>query len=258
MRTTVGIFTSRASAERAVACARGIGFTEDRITMLAPGTATSGESSMPHTHGEQPGVGKAVGSVVGAAVGMATGFPLGAALTTFVVPGVGPVIATGLLGAAVLGFGGAAAGDAIETALTEGVPKDEVFVYEDALRQGRIVVVALAEDEAQADGARALFTEAGAESVDAAREQWWVGLRSAERERYAVAGHDFETDEPAFRRGFEAALHADVRGRPYGEAQAELRARYPDVYDTPAFRRGYERGLAYWRTLEDLRAREAA
>ncbi|MBI2216704.1 MAG: hypothetical protein HYU51_05345 [Candidatus Rokubacteria bacterium] len=258
MRTTVGIFVTRAAAEHAVARALENGFSQHRITMLSPGTAGTAESSMPRTHGEQPGVGKAVGFVVGAAVGMATGFPLGAAMTTLLVPSVGPVIAWGLLGAAVLGVGGAAVGGAIETALTEGVPKDEVFVYEDALRQGRTVVAALAEDGAQADAAKAVFNEAGAESIDAAREQWWVGLRSAERERYVVAGHDFETDEPAFRRGFEAALHVDVRGRSYGEAQAELRARYPDAYDAPAFRRGYDRGVAYRQSLEDVRRREAA
>jgi hypothetical protein len=258
MRTTVGIFTSRAAAEHAVRVLRDLGVAEDRITMLLPGDAAASASRVPPTHGEQPGLGSAVGSVVGAAVGMAAGLPVGAAIATFLIPGVGPVIATGVLGGAILGLGGAAVGGAIETALTEGVPKDEVFVYEDALRQGRSIVVAMAKDQAEADAARAALTASGAESVDAAREQWWVGLRSAERERYVAAGHDFDVDEPAFRRGFEAALAIDARGKPYGEAQPDLRARYPDAYDSDAFRRGYDRGVAYWRSRETVRARKAA
>jgi hypothetical protein len=258
MRTTVGIFSTRAAADRALDELRAIGFAPDRITLLNPGQADVASAAVPSTAGEQPGLGKAVGAVVGTAVGMGTGLPLGAVAATFVVPGVGPVIATGLLAGALLGLGGAAVGGAIESALTDGVPKDETFVYEDALRQGRSVVIVAADDETQADAARAVFAEAGAETVDAAREQWWVGLRSAERERYAVTGQSFETDEPAFRRGFEAALRTDVRGRAYGEVQADLRALYPDAYDSEAFRRGYDRGVAYWRGMRELRAREAA
>ena len=42
--------------------------------------------------------------------------------------------------------------------------------------------------------------------VDAAREEWWVGLRSAEKEHYRALGGNFENAELDYRRGFEAAL----------------------------------------------------
>lgn len=48
------------------------------------------------------------------------------------------------------------------------------------------MVIALSNDEAEAAPIRELLTVEGAEAVDAAREQWWIGLRSAEREHYSA------------------------------------------------------------------------
>ncbi len=57
----------------------------------------------------------------------------------------GPSPLSGLLGAAILGAAGATvgatAGDKMEKSATQGLPEDEIFVYEDALRQGRSVVI---------------------------------------------------------------------------------------------------------------------
>src|SRR5207247_6402732 len=137
-----------------------------------------------------------------------------------------------------LGAGGAAVGSAIENAMTDGVPKDEVFVYEDALRHGRTVVVVLAHDETEAEAVRAGLVQAGAESLDAARDPWWIGLRDVERQRYTGGAVAFDAAEPSFRHGFEAALRVGFRGRSYGEAQAELRELYPDLYANETFHEG--------------------
>jgi hypothetical protein len=88
---------------------------------------------------------------------------------------------------------------------------------------------------------------AGAESLDAARERWWLGLRSAEEEHYRSQGRDFSIDEQCYRRGFEAALHADLRGKSYNAAFDNLRARYRKECQETAFQLGYERGLIYHR-----------
>ncbi|MDQ3919375.1 MAG: hypothetical protein M3348_12960, partial [Acidobacteriota bacterium] len=150
---------------------------------------------------------------------------------------------------ALLGAGGAAtgaaAGGALEDSMADGLPHDELFVYEDALRRGRSVVMVVADDEASEGIARDLFKEAGAESVDAAREEWWVGLRDAEEAEYTVEGGDFGADEPVFRRGFEASLHPRARGRAYEEDAGRLRECYGAECDAAPFRRGYERGRRY-------------
>jgi hypothetical protein len=245
MQTVAGVFARRADAERAAAGLEAIGIPRDRITLVTPGADVR---QVPTDEGERPGMGAAVGAVVGAATGAAVGFPLGAAVT-LLVPGVGPVIASGLIGAVLLGVSGATVGATLEESLIAGMPRDELFVYEDALRRGLSVVVALLEDDHLADAARRTLTTAGAETIDAAREQWWLGLRSAEREQYAAGPMAFERDEGLFRRGFEAALGPDGRGRTWAEAVSSLRAAHgPDV-DAPAFRHGWERGQFYHRQL---------
>ena len=257
MQSVVGIFRSRLEAEHAVQAVRLLDVREDCLTIITPSSGPAA-AMIPTREGEAPGMGSAVGAVVGGAVGAAAGLPIGAAVASFFIPGVGPVVAIGLLGAAILGAGGAVVGNALENAMTDGIPKDEMFVYEDALRRGRTVVVVLAEDDTEAEAVRAALVQGGAESLDAARDQWWIGLRDVERQRYTGGTMAFDSAEPKFRRGFEAALRVGFRGRSYGEAQAELRELYPDLYATETFREGYERGLAYYRGLEARREREAA
>jgi phosphoribosylformimino-5-aminoimidazole carboxamide ribotide isomerase len=105
------------------------------------------------------------------------------------------------------------------------------------------------EDAIGAGAARAALEQAGAETIDAARERWWVGLRSAEEERYEGGAAAFSRDERLFRQGFEAALSPAVRAKTWEEALPELRARHADAVDAPAFRHGWERGQDYQREL---------
>jgi hypothetical protein len=246
MKPIVGIFIHRNDAENAFKdlCTKGI--AERNINMLFPGAPEDALRRLPTDEGEQPGMGEAVGAVVGTGLGASGGAFLGA-VASALIPGIGPVVAIGVAAAALLGIagavGGAAAGGALEDALSDGLPKDEWFVYEDALRQGHAIVIAAAADDAQAETVRRTFERHGAESVDAARERWWIGLRSAEVERYHNG--DFKTIEPRFRSGFEAALHPDTRGSPYETVTALLRQRCPNEYQDPAFRDGYRRGQEY-------------
>ncbi|MDT7808016.1 MAG: hypothetical protein QOJ70_1829 [Acidobacteriota bacterium] len=249
MSTVAGIFNSTAKAERAVEGLSGAGIGQERISLLTPGTGQSKLDAVPTTETEQPGMGTALGGTVGGALGIAGGLHLGAAAASLLVPGVGPVLAAGIIGAALLGAGGAAAGAAaggsLEDSMAKGLPHDELFVYEDALRRGRSVVLVMPDDEEVAESARGVLTQAGAESVDAARESWWVGLRDGEEAEYTVEGGDFGADEPVYRRGFEASLHPLARGRAYGEDAERLRQCFGKECDESAFRQGYERGQRY-------------
>lgn len=255
METIVGIFDSRADAEQAVTSLQGTGIPHEKLTLLAPGASDERIAEVRTTEGEQPGMGKALGATVGGALGVAGGAQLGAVAASFFVPGVGPVIAAGLLGAAILGIGGAAtgaaAGGAMEGGLAHGLPRDELFVYEDALRRGRTVVIGFAEDGDVAERGRHVLAAAGAESIDAARESWWIGLRSAEEEEYISQGRDFGKDERTYRRGFETAIQPTLRGRDYDEATGILREKHGDDYTQESFKAGYQRGQDYLRSLKD-------
>ncbi|MGH9943038.1 MAG: hypothetical protein ACRD9R_11855 [Pyrinomonadaceae bacterium] len=256
MKTVAGIFQDRTDAERAVAALREAGVADRRISLLTPGTAAQDfDAQVPTTETEQPGMGKALGGVVGGALGAAGGLSLGAAAASLLIPGVGPVLAVGMIGAALFGAGGAAAGAAagnlMEDNIATGLPHDELFVYEDALRRGRTLVVAVVEDDEQEERTERMLEAAGAESVDAAREQWWIGLRDAESEEYATAGRDFSADEPDYRRGFEAALHPRSRGVTFDESRERLRECYGEECERAAFRSGYDRGQTHQRSLAE-------
>lgn len=237
METIAGVFQTRAQAETAIQKLHLLGLANDRIALLTPGvTDNTAEDVVPTADSEQPGMGKAMGGAVGGAMGAAGGATLGAAAASLLVPGVGPVIAGTILGAAILGAGGAmtgiAAGEALEESLVKGLPHDELYLYEDAVQHGRSVVIAFVEAEETEAGVKQALTEAGAESIDAARESWWLSLRDAEAAHYQTSGADFQKDEANYRRGFEAALTNQ------GEA-----SHAPDWDE--AFRRGYSRGQTY-------------
>jgi hypothetical protein len=199
-----------------------------RVSILTPTTSTADLAAMPTDDAEQPGMGSAIGAVAGGAAG--------AAAATFLVPPVGAIAVIGLAAAALLGgLGGGAVGHAVEESGAYGLPKDELFVYADALRNGRYVVAAFVEDDDDVETARRVMAAGGVESIDAAREEWWVGLRDAEEAAYGDA-EGFATHEPRYRDGFETACR--------GEQTAANG-------DEP-FRAGYARG----RRHIDERARE--
>ncbi|MFY9551141.1 MAG: hypothetical protein WAU32_08330, partial [Thermoanaerobaculia bacterium] len=171
----------------------------------------------------------------------------GVLAASLLVPGVGAVTAIGLGAAALLGaagaVGGAKAGGALEKT-RHGIPRDELYLYEDALAHGRGIVFAHPESDEEAEAARKALVEAGAESLEAAREAWWVGIRDSEKAHYDAAEGDFESAEEVYRQGLLAALRPEFRGRSYEEALPRLRQRFGDVVEHVAFRQGFSRGAA--------------
>ena len=260
MEAITGVFQTKDQAEQALREMHAAGIPSDRITLLAPGTSDQIEKevqTVPVDTSEQPGMGKAFGALMGGGVGLT-----GGALLVALVPGVGPVTALGMLGAAIMGAAGAAVGAEVggkaEDKMSRGLPEDEIFVYEDALRQGKSVVVGIPADEKEAEKLREILGAKGAESVDAARDQWWIGLRSAEESHYAGSGKSFGEGEKFYRMGFEAALHARTRCMEFDQVSAEMDAtledvkkQYPEENAEEPFILGYQRGRGYYQKLCD-------
>lgn len=260
MEAVTGVFETCPAAEAALQQIHKAGIPSYKTTLLTPGNAdqiAKEAQAVPVDAAEQPGMGKAFGALLGGGVGFAGGSVLMA-----LVPGVGPVTALGLLGAGILGAAGAtvgaAAGNKAEWASYEGLPEDEIFVYEDALRKGRCVVVALADDEPSASRIREVLKEEGAESIDAARDKWWIGLRSGEQARYSTSGRNFSQDEQFFRLGFQAAMHARTRCKEFDQVSAEMdaaledvKSRYPKADVEEPFVKGYQRGRDHYQQLCD-------
>lgn len=248
MKTATGIFPSRSAAELALNKLRNLGLPEDQLSLLTPDKKRNGKEAVPTADGEQPGMGKVIGGVVGGALGLSGGMPLGAAVSALLFPGVGPVLAIGFITAAIVGTagaaGGAVAGGALENALTEGLPRDELYFYEDALHQDRTILMFRTDDENQLEAGKTVLTESGAESIDAAREKWWIGMRDAEAEAYDKP-EEFSRVESSYRKGFEAALELPNRSKSYDQALNYLEMHFPETCHTREFRAGYERGHLY-------------
>jgi len=250
MAVVTGVFKSRGEAEEVVRELRGLNIPEDRIGFLTPDMSEQQLEARGHiTDTERPGPGKAMGAAVGGALGAASGATLGMAAASLMIPGVGPVIAAGVIAAGLLGIAGAAtgavAGEAAEDALAERIPHENLFVYEEALRQGHSVVVADVDDDDVADRAREIMRQRGAVDTDELSESWWQKQRSEERTHYTSEGGDFDRDEQAYRKGFQAALHPKRRGKSFRDVEDGLRESYSEEELDSAFRRGYERGLRY-------------
>jgi hypothetical protein len=260
MEAITGVFATRSAAERALQQVRQTGIPEHNLTLLTPGTADQIGKEMqtvPTETTEQPGMGNAIGALVGGGIGLT-----GGSILMALVPGLGPVTALGLLGAGILAAAGATigatAGGRAEKSTYQGLPEDEIFVYEDALRKGHSVVIAMADDESSASRVRDVLNREGAESIDAAREQWWTGLRNTEQSLYEKSGRNFSADEQFFRLGFQAAMHARTRCMEFDQVSAEMDAaledvkrRYPDARVEEPFIQGYQRGREHYQQLCD-------
>jgi hypothetical protein len=137
MKTLVGIFYSHADAEAALQDLIARGFSQDQFILMAPET----HSPMPAEGGDKPephgACGANVGQVAGAITGFASGI-LGAAIMSLALPGVGPIIAIGALalGGSFGAVAGGMVGNAVQETYAPTVPLEDLFIYEEALRQG--------------------------------------------------------------------------------------------------------------------------
>ncbi|MEW6731173.1 MAG: hypothetical protein AB1489_07540 [Acidobacteriota bacterium] len=186
MRSIVGIFRTPDEAQRAAQHLLEQKTPAEQIRILTPETAKELTALVPTEDAEETGVGKVIGAVVGAAIGLAGATHLGSYIwASYQFPGISILVATGIILTCALGLwlGGKIFGG-IENVTSTGVPHDDLFLYQDAIAQQRSIVIMLANSEERAALVRETLMLMGAESVNAAQDQWWLGLRNIETEHY--------------------------------------------------------------------------
>jgi uncharacterized membrane protein len=154
MNTIIGMFDDPATARRAMETLRDGPLPLEDVSIIArndDGTATAGSSE-----DVSAGEGAAVGAVWGGLVGLAA----------LLIPGVGPFIAFGALGAALTGAVTGAVVGGIAAALIDfsGIPEEEARGYEEQVRAGKTLLAVKARDEDTTE-VRRILSAAGAESV---------------------------------------------------------------------------------------------
>lgn len=135
-RAIVGVYDDRLAAERAVDALEQAGFREEHIGFAIRGAGEVRGGMITDTTGTKDGKGALTGAITGGMLG-----GIMAAAISLLIPGVGPVVAGGVLAAF---FGGAIAGTAVGGifgALTGlGISEDEARFYEREFTEGRAIV----------------------------------------------------------------------------------------------------------------------
>jgi len=132
----VGIFNDRYQAELAYDELRQMGFGLDDLGFAIRGSDAVEGGMITDALGTKDGQGAAVGAATGAATGAVLG-----AVAALLIPGIGPIVAGGILTTAV-GFGaaGAAVGGILGAMTGLGVSEDEAVYYEQQFNAGKALL----------------------------------------------------------------------------------------------------------------------
>lgn len=141
-RTVAGLFARQAEAHRAVRELKAAGFVDEQIGLAL--CEDSGPDGIPLCERIEPDeliepalptVGAIGGSLIGGWVGLLAG------LSALIIPGLGPVLAGGVLGSLLVGVGlGAAGGGVVGALVGTGLSESEAQHFENGLQSGGILV----------------------------------------------------------------------------------------------------------------------
>jgi hypothetical protein len=159
----IGVVPNDSVAHQLIANLRVAGFEQDKISLLM----AQREQAVDQTQTDDvdaEGLRESLGNVAtGAAVGSGAGVLAG--LATLAIPGLGPVIGTGVL-LAMFGGMGAGIGGLLGLYSSENEASQEFERYGMALREGQAIVSVTVPDRDVAKRAEELFTQGGAVNVN--------------------------------------------------------------------------------------------
>jgi len=161
-KLVTGLFENRIAASTIVDDLLMCGYDRNSISVLMSDSTRTKEFAFEKTThaAEGTGVGSAVGGVIGGTLAAIT-----AVGTTFVVPGIGLVIA-GPIAAALAGAGaGSAAGGLIGALIGAGIPEHRAKVYEAGPKEGGTLIGVEVQSNAEAKKIERLLDQVGAIGV---------------------------------------------------------------------------------------------
>lgn len=157
-RTVVGVFDQKEQAEEAVRQLKDEGYTEREISVVAKGE--EGQGGGQGQGSGQMGADMSEGVTWGGTLGGLAGLMAG--VGALAIPGLGPLVAAGPLAAT---LSGAATGGIAGGLLDMGIPEDRGNVYENEVRQGRILC-AVDVEEGEQETVEEILRDQGAREVE--------------------------------------------------------------------------------------------
>ena len=188
-RTVSKLYDTYSQAQRAVEALEQAGFSSSEVSLISryrDDNTLADEAS-----------GTTTGATAGAVVGGGTG--LLAALGVIAIPGIGPLVAAGVLATTLVGAAGGSVVGGLIGALTDfGVSEDDAHVYSEAVRRGSSLVTVRTDDDrlATADAIlnahtpvdvgqrRQAYMKSGWSKYDPASKGYTAEEIRKERERY--------------------------------------------------------------------------
>jgi hypothetical protein len=152
--TLIGVFGDQDAAKTAIERLRDAGYERDQIG-FASNDPDATSSRIVEEHGNAAGPGAVGGLVTGAAAGGVIGW-LGLAA----IPAIGPFLAGGAIGTALIGAAaGGATGGILGGLLGLGIPRHQAEMHEEQVKQGRTLVSVQTDD---VEAAESILADAGA------------------------------------------------------------------------------------------------
>ena len=165
-RTVSRLFDSYSQAQAAVEALEQAGFTSSEISLVS-------RYRDDNTLADDEGSGTATGATAGALVGGGGG--LLAALGLIAIPGIGPLVAAGVLATTLVGAaGGSVVGGLIGALTNAGVSEEEAHVYSEGVRRGSSLVT-VTTDDARASKAESILNSHKPVDVRQRREAYVAG-----------------------------------------------------------------------------------
>ena len=162
-----GIYRNANHADHAVGRLVAGGFTNDDVSVLLPGHASTKEFG--HEKSTKAPEGTATGVTAGGALGGALGLLAG--IGALAIPGVGPLIAAGPIMGALAGLGvGGTVGGIIGALVGMGLPEYEAKRYEGRVTAGGVLLSVHCDTSDEVANAKDLLKETGAEDISSAGE----------------------------------------------------------------------------------------
>ena len=174
MKTIVGLFDTFDEAKKAATDLESAGVSHNDISIVAnnesgqyaANSTDTAATGAPHVSGHAIGHDAKVGAEYGGVAGLLLG------LTGLAVPGLGWIATAGWLGGMILGaVTGAAIGGLVGAFTSVGVPEEDAYNYNEAVRRGGILLAVRAQDE-QAQRVAEILGEDGAVNIDERVDQY--------------------------------------------------------------------------------------
>src|ERR1700722_16932487 len=166
-KAVFGLYTNRASVERAVEAFKAAGFSNNDASVLFP--ENQGTKDFAHEKSTKAPEGATTGAGTGALLGGGLGWLAG--IGALAIPGLGPFIAAGPIMAALAGAGvGGAVGGITGALVGMGIPEYEAKRYEGRVKDGGMLLSVHSDTSEEIKRAKEILEHTGAQDISSTGE----------------------------------------------------------------------------------------